>query len=98
MSKTTPVRWWRDDATRYVTRGPHGPQTVPSARVDASWAFELISGPIDPVLLRIRDQLLALDRAIAGAFTMPPELLHCGGTSYGLCSGVALDERRRRIG
>lgn len=23
MSKTTPVRWWRDDATRYQKRSPH---------------------------------------------------------------------------
>lgn len=26
MSKTTPVRWWRDDATRYQKRGPHDEQ------------------------------------------------------------------------
>lgn len=41
MSKTTPVRWWRDDSTRYVTRGP---QTVPEAlRDDVQWAFDLIA-------------------------------------------------------
>lgn len=41
MSKTSPVRWWRDDATRYVTRGP---QLVPAAQQpDLQWAFDLVA-------------------------------------------------------
>lgn len=48
MSKTTPVRWWRDDAQRYVTRGP---QIVPAAKCEAmQWALDLISQPINPGL------------------------------------------------
>lgn len=41
----SPVRWWRDDATRYVTRGP---QQVPAAaQPDPAWMFELLA-PLDP--------------------------------------------------
>jgi hypothetical protein len=50
MSKTTPVRWWRNNATRYVTRGP---QIVPSA-----------AGPIvtfEPISIN-RSELMAHNR------------------------------------
>jgi hypothetical protein len=38
MSKTTPVRWWRDDATRYRRRPPY--VAPPSEPIE--WAFELL--------------------------------------------------------
>lgn len=43
----SPVRWWRDEATRYVTRGP---QLVPAVVMEPApeWPFELIRTPVDP--------------------------------------------------
>ena len=38
MSKTTPVRWWRDDATRYHRRPPY---VAPTAE-PIEWAFQLL--------------------------------------------------------
>lgn len=45
MSKTTPVRWWRDDITRYHTRGA---QIVPAQEVSCS-RWESLSAPPDPL-------------------------------------------------
>lgn len=75
MRKTTPVRWWRDDATRYVTRGP---QAVPAAAPQPmpAWAIELLA-PMDPSLTaelqRIYDA--ATPEALTAAFALPPEVL-----------------------
>lgn len=43
------MRWWRDDATRYATRGP---QLVPAAQLLEvhQWAVDLIQQPMDPGL------------------------------------------------
>ena len=42
MSKTTPVRWWRDDADRYRSRGAYNaPPIDPST---PQWAMEILGG------------------------------------------------------
>lgn len=59
MSKTTPVRWWRDDATRYASRPLVGVcRTRPEQH---AWAFELISGPstLTAALAELEQQIMA---------------------------------------
>lgn len=56
MAKTTPVRWWRDDGTRYQSRPPY---LAPPVDVDvdaAKWAIELLSGLNDmaPMFERLK--------------------------------------------
>lgn len=59
MSKTTPVRWWRDDAERYNARPLIGVcRTQPEE--SHAWAFELLRGPVDPELQRQHAALIAL--------------------------------------
>lgn len=40
MSKTTPVRWWRDDAIRYQSRGPAQSRITAVTRPVADWLRE----------------------------------------------------------
>lgn len=77
----SPVRWWRDDASRYVTRGP---QIVPAAkREPCAWAYELLR-PSDPdIAQRLEEHRDAL---------MGPSLF--GGT---LDAAAALNEHWRRL-
>jgi hypothetical protein len=64
----SPVRWWRDDATRYVTRGP---QTVPAAKPDPAWMFELLA-PLDPaVTLTMERWFDAIGQALFNAIVEP---------------------------
>lgn len=70
MSKTTPVRWWRDDATRYQKRGP---QRVPVAALpDPGLMYELLA-PHDPAMTRELEQILGVvgPSAIAAAMLSP---------------------------
>ena len=72
MSKTTPVRWWRDDATRYVTRGP---QVVP-ATTTTEWQFDLLA-PMDPAMTAELQRMYdaATPEALTAAFALPAEVL-----------------------
>jgi hypothetical protein len=91
----SPVRWWRDDATRYVTRGP---QLVPGA-LRAPWMFELLARPADPGLQRLLDTYADLARPgrLAEMCAIPAELLYSGpGDTSG--TGVAINEYRARLG
>lgn len=58
MSKTTPVRWWRDDATRYNARPLVG---VCRSWTQPAWAFELPK-PLDPETQRLFDALFEASR------------------------------------
>jgi hypothetical protein len=87
----SPVRWWRDDATRYVTRGP---QVVPAARPDSVWMFELLA-PLDPEVTRTMERWFdalgqALFEAIVAPQTLGPSLLE----SWSAQSDVVGDLRR----
>lgn len=42
MSKTTPVRWWRDDATRYHRRPPYEAAPLAEPLELHRWAFEIL--------------------------------------------------------
>ncbi len=88
MSKTTPVRWWRDDATRYQARPPYkAPEPEPR------WAFELLTGSVDPELQRCFDRLAELTspERIYGALGIPAELLDPPAASFGpgILPGIA---------
>jgi hypothetical protein len=73
-----PVRWWRDDATRYKSRPPY---QAPPVDQGPRWAFELLRH-IDPELTRMLDRWLEASSPakIAAALAMPLELL-VGGCS-----------------
>lgn len=75
MSKTTPVRWWRDDATRYQSRPLIGVcRTTPETTLQ--WAFELIGNPVNPELQRCFDRYAELTNpGIAAFMAIPAELL-----------------------
>lgn len=93
----SPVRWWRDDATRYVTRGP---QLVPAATQSdlTAWAAEMLRGPADPALLRLLDayaELASPDR-LATICRLFAEMLQ-GGPGGMSGSGVALAEYRSQL-
>lgn len=61
MSKTTPVRWWRNDSDRYLTRGP---QQVPAATISShAWALELIAKQESSLTEIIKRQQELLARA-----------------------------------
>lgn len=58
MSKTTPVRWWRDDATRYHSRPPY---VAPPLEPGPEWALERLATTWlkhdDPSIAGIRAKL-----------------------------------------
>lgn len=58
MSKTTPVRWWRDDAERYNARPLIG---VDRTWTQPTWAFELLK-PLDPETQRMFDAMFEASR------------------------------------
>lgn len=53
MSKTTPVRWWRDDATRYQGRPPY---VAPPEPPPPEWLVPLDMGP-SPIMKLYRAML-----------------------------------------
>lgn len=58
MSKTTPVRWWRDDAQRYRPRGAY---VAPPVEPTAGWDLELLIGPasqLEECLALIRQRMI----------------------------------------
>ena len=73
----SPVRWWRDDATRYVTRGP---QAVPAAvQLDPAWMFELLA-PLDPEVTRTMEQWYGTLDAVTAQQMLGPSPLEVWST------------------
>lgn len=58
MSKTTPVRWWRDDADRWIKARPRTLTVDAMRRIMSDWMLErLIKSPGIPIV-EPRDSLL----------------------------------------
>lgn len=66
MSKTMPVRWWRDDATRYQTRGPQKVLAAAEGTPALQWPFELLRST-EPTLTRILERQIELLNAGSAA-------------------------------
>lgn len=71
MSKTTPVRWWRDETDRYRSRGVYLPPAP-----DPAWMLERLA-PMDPAMTRRLEELLDAygPAALARACAVPLEIL-----------------------
>ncbi len=94
MNKTIPVRWWRDDATRYDARPLIGIcRTTPEM---PQWAFDLIARPINPELQLLSEWLAEERRWFWTAMALPMELLS-GSPSGTSGTGLAVAEYRDHI-
>ena len=93
MSKTSPVRWWRDDATRYQPRGAaEARKELPEE--PPQWLLDrLTPTPEQLAMYAEHDRMF---REATRSFAMPETLLRGGSGSKGLASGEALDHHHQR--
>lgn len=91
----SPVRWWRDDATRYDDRPLIG-ICRSWTQSTLEWAYELARP--DPKLERCFAWLAEKQTEFWRSMMLPAELLHAPSPGGMSGSGEALAEYRRRIG
>jgi hypothetical protein len=85
----SPVRWWRDDATRYQTRGP---QVVPAAApTEMQWAFEVLS-PLDPAVTQHLERMFDVvgPADLAGAVAASPAMGPLPLARWAACARLGL--------
>lgn|SRR5678809_861231 len=73
MSKTTPVRWWRDDTTRYLPRRATRPEMSHQLNTTGlgGWAWHMIIRDTEPELGAVVDRFE--DIIIGPTWTTPIE-------------------------
>lgn len=93
----SPVRWWRDDATRYDDRplvGVCRDWTQP--KIDLEWAYELVRP--NPDLERCYARIAEWQAEFWRSMMLPAEMLNAPSPVGMRDSGIALAEYRRRLG